>query len=185
MGAGRFLSLGSRWEETSFVPNVPFLHCSLAAPMSHHVYRHPANRARYEGRSAGERMADALSASFGSWTFILAQSVIVLFWLSLNLVAWTQHWDPYPFILLNLVFSTQAAYAAPLLLLSANRQADRDRVEAEHDFGVNRLALQYLFAWHRDEHGASCQCITELGEAVDQVLESLADRTVAPHARVS
>jgi uncharacterized membrane protein len=146
-----------------------------------HTYRHPANRTRYEDRSAGEQMADLLSASFGSWTFILVQSVVVVFWIALNLLAWTQRWDPYPFILLNLVFSTQAAYAAPLLLLSANRQADRDRVEAEHDFGVNRLALQYLFAWHRGEHGEDCRCVTELGPDVDEVLESLADDlTAAP-----
>src|SRR4249919_961857 len=136
-------------------------------------YRHPANRRRYEGRSTGERMADELSASFGSWTFILVQSVVVVAWIAINLMAWTRRWDPYPFILLNLVFSTQAAYAAPLLLLSANRQADRDRVEAEHDFGVNRLALQYLFAWHRDAHGSECACVTETGPEVDAVLASI------------
>jgi len=136
-------------------------------------YRHPANRRRYEGRSTGERMADELSASFGSWTFILVQSVVVVAWIAVNLMAWTRRWDPYPFILLNLVFSTQAAYAAPLLLLSANRQADRDRVEAEHDFGVNRLALQYLFAWHRDAHGSECACVTETGPEVDAVLASI------------
>jgi uncharacterized membrane protein len=136
-------------------------------------YRHPANRTRYEGRSTGERMADALSASFGSWTFILVQSLVVAMWIAVNVVAWSRRWDPYPFILLNLVFSTQAAYAAPLLLLSANRQADRDRVEAEHDFGVNRLALQYLFAWHRDAHGNECTCVTETGPQVDAVLTSI------------
>jgi uncharacterized membrane protein len=61
-------------------------------------------------------------------------------------------WDPFPFILLNLVFSTQAAYAAPLLLLSQNRRSDRDRVQAEHDFGVNQLALQQLFSWRSAAH---------------------------------
>ena len=62
-------------------------------------------------------------------------------------------WDPYPFILLNLVFSTQAAYAAPLILLSQNRQADTDRITAEHDYRVNQFALQHPIAWHRDSHG--------------------------------
>ncbi len=95
-------------------------------------------------------MADRVSASFGSWAFIVAQSVIVLVWIGLNLVAWGSGWDPYPFILLNLLFSTQAAYAAPLLLLYQNRQAERDRIKAEHDFRVNQLSLQYLFGWHRD-----------------------------------
>jgi uncharacterized membrane protein len=73
--------------------------------------------------------------------FISAQSVVVVGWIVVNLVAFIHRWDPYPFILLNLLFSTQAAYAAPLLLLSQNRQADRDRIEAEHDYRVNQLAL--------------------------------------------
>jgi uncharacterized membrane protein len=143
--------------------------------MANPRYRHPANKRSYEQRTAGERMADQLSASFGSWTFILVQSVIVLIWIALNLVAWKARWDPYPFILLNLVFSTQAAYAAPLLLLSQNRQGDRDRNEAEHDFRVNKLALQYLFALHLDAHGPDCGCVTELGPKVDEVLAGLAE----------
>ena len=64
---------------------------------------------------------------------------------------------PYPFIVLNLLFSTQAAYAAPLILLSQNRQTDTDRVKAEHGYQVNQLALRYLMAWHRDAHGADCE----------------------------
>ena len=70
-------------------------------------------------------------------------------------------WDPYPFILLNLLFSTQAAYAAPLILLSQNRQADTDRITAEHDYRVNQLALQHLIAWHRDAHGPDCPCVRQ------------------------
>jgi uncharacterized membrane protein len=104
--------------------------------------------------------------------------VIVLVWIALNLAAWMGRWDPYPFILLNLVFSTQAAYAAPLLLLSQNRQAERDRVQSEHDFRVNQLALQYLFAWHRDAHGADCGCVRQLRADVDAVLAELADDLV-------
>jgi uncharacterized membrane protein len=143
-------------------------------------YRHPANRTRYQGRGVGERAADRLSAVFGSWTFIVVQSVVVAAWVAANLVAWHQRWDPYPFILLNLMFSTQAAYAAPLLLLSANRQAERDRVGAEHDFEVNRLSLQYLFAWHADAHGPTCTCVNDVGPAVDDVLSSLAGQLGAP-----
>jgi uncharacterized membrane protein len=73
-------------------------------------------------------------------------------WIAANVVGILRAWDPYPFILLNLLFSTQAAYAAPLILLSQNRQAERDRVKAEHDYAVNQLALQFLIAWHRDAH---------------------------------
>lgn len=128
-------------------------------------------------------MADQLSASFGSWTFILGQSVIVLLWIALNVVAWMGSWDPYPFILLNLVFSTQAAYAAPLLLLSQNRQAEQDRIHSEHDFRVNQLGLQYLFAWHRDAHGTDCDCVRQLGPDVDAELAELAkDLAVAESA---
>ncbi|MEO5709653.1 MAG: DUF1003 domain-containing protein [Nocardioidaceae bacterium] len=143
-------------------------------------YLHPANRRRYEGLSTGERMADRLTASFGSWAFILVQSVIVLTWIGLNVVAWRARWDPYPFIALNLVFSTQAAYAAPLLLLSQNRQSERDRIQAEHDFRVNQLALQYLFAWHRDAHGEGCTCVGDVRPAVDAELDRLAAELASP-----
>jgi len=136
-------------------------------------HRHPANRRRYDLRTFGERLADQVTARFGSWTFISAQSVVVVGWIVVNLVAFVHRWDPYPFILLNLLFSTQAAYAAPLLLLSQNRQADRDRIEAEHDYRVNQLALQFLIAWHRDAHQPGCQCIRGLRPAADEILAEL------------
>jgi uncharacterized membrane protein len=123
-------------------------------------------------------MADRLTASFGSWSFILIQTAVVMTWIAMNVVAWRGGWDPFPFILLNLVFSTQAAYAAPLLLLSQNRQSDRDRVKAEHDFRVNQLALQYLFAWHRDAHGADCTCVRGVQAAVEEALDRLAHDVV-------
>jgi uncharacterized membrane protein len=97
-------------------------------------------------------------AVFGSWNFIIVQTVIVILWIGMNLAAVAYRWDPYPFILLNLVFSTQAAYAAPLILLSQNRQADTDRIKAECDYEVNQRALLYLTILHRDAHGADCDC---------------------------
>jgi uncharacterized membrane protein len=147
-------------------------------------YRHPANRRRYENLTTGEQMADRLTASFGSWSFILIQTALVTTWIVLNVVAWRGGWDPFPFILLNLAFSTQAAYAAPLLLLSQNRQSDRDRVKAEHDFRVNQLALQYLFAWHRDAHGEDCTCVSGVQGSVDEALERLAHDVVKPESDV-
>jgi uncharacterized membrane protein len=99
-----------------------------------------------------------------SWpTFIIVQTMIVVLWIGLNLLALVHRWDPYPFILLNLVFSTQAAYAAPLILLSQNRQADTDRIKAEHDYRVNQTALQYLMILHRDAHGQDCDCVGSAG----------------------
>jgi uncharacterized membrane protein len=111
---------------------------------------------------------------FGSWRFIIIQTGIVAVWIAVNLIAVIYRWDPYPFILLNLLFSTQAAYAAPLILLSQNRQADTDRVKAEHDYRVNQLALQYLIAWHRDAHGETCHCVEQAEPVVQGMLTALA-----------
>lgn len=85
----------------------------------------------------GERLADAVANGMGSWRFIIIQSVIVLVWMGLNVVAIIQHWDPYPYILLNLLFSTQAAYAAPIIMMAQNRQNQRDRAHADADFRTN------------------------------------------------
>jgi uncharacterized membrane protein len=78
-------------------------------------------------RGVGERAADTVAAAMGSWRFIIIQSAIVGAWIALNIVALAHHFDPYPFILLNLLFSTQAAYAAPIIMMSQNRQATKDR----------------------------------------------------------
>lgn len=85
----------------------------------------------------GERLADAVAAGMGSWRFIIIQTIIVAAWMVLNAVAYISHWDPYPYILLNLLFSTQAAYAAPIIMMAQNRQSDRDRVKADEDFQTN------------------------------------------------
>ncbi len=90
--------------------------------------------------TVGERVADGVAATIGSWRFILIQSGILILWLTLNIAAWISHWDPYPFILLNLALSFQAAYSAPIIMMSQNRQASKDRLTAEEDFRVNRLA---------------------------------------------
>ncbi|MDD7937782.1 DUF1003 domain-containing protein [Actinomycetospora lutea] len=79
------------------------------------------------------RFAESLARFLGTGTFLLWQSIIVATWIVLNVFAISLQWDPYPFILLNLAFSTQAAYAAPLILLAQNRQDDRDRVSLEED----------------------------------------------------
>jgi uncharacterized membrane protein len=136
-------------------------------------HRHPANQRRYDQRTAGERLADQVTARFGSWAFICVQTAVVALWVAANVVAFLRRWDPYPFILLNLLFSTQAAYAAPLLLLSQNRQAERDRIKAEHDYRINQLALQFLIAWHRDAHPAGCECVGGLGPAAEEALAEL------------
>jgi uncharacterized membrane protein len=95
------------------------------------AYLHPVNRKLLDEASRGERIADKVTGFLGSWRFIIIQSVIVLIWVAGNIFL-LFHFDPYPFILLNLAFSTQAAYAAPLILLAGNRASIRDRMTLEH-----------------------------------------------------
>lgn len=85
----------------------------------------------------GSRLADSVAKSMGSWRFIVVQTILVVLWMTLNLLAFIKHWDVYPFILLNLLFSTQAAYAAPIIMMSQNRQNERDRAQAQADYQTN------------------------------------------------
>jgi uncharacterized membrane protein len=97
-----------------------------------HRHRHPVNVAHYDQATRGQRIADRVTGFMGSWPFILIQTVIVAIWLGGNIYLLSHPFDPFPFILLNLAFSTPAAYAAPLILLAGNRQALRDRMTLEH-----------------------------------------------------
>ncbi len=97
-----------------------------------------------ESLTFAQRLADAVANGMGSWTFIVIQTLLVLCWMTLNLVAYVQHWDPFPFILLNLLFSTQAAYAAPIIMMSQNRQNERDRQQAMADYNTNLKAEQEI-----------------------------------------
>jgi uncharacterized membrane protein len=90
-----------------------------------------------EEMTFGQRLADSVATGMGSWRFIIIQTVIVILWMILNVIAFLDHWDPYPYILLNLLFSTQAAYAAPIIMMAQNRQNERDRAQADEDFRTN------------------------------------------------
>ncbi|WP_422593042.1 DUF1003 domain-containing protein [Mycobacterium sp.] len=79
------------------------------------------------------RFTESIARFFGTGSYLLIQTIVVIVWIVLNIVAVSLRWDPYPFILLNLAFSTQAAYAAPLILLAQNRQENRDRVTLDED----------------------------------------------------
>jgi uncharacterized membrane protein len=92
----------------------------------------PRMGGRYDSDAFG-RFSEAIARFLGTGRFLVGQSVLVLAWIALNTVGIVKHWDPYPFILLNLAFSTQAAYAAPLILLAQNRQDDRDRANIDRD----------------------------------------------------
>jgi uncharacterized membrane protein len=87
-----------------------------------------------EKLTMGQRIADNVASTVGSWRFIIIQSSLLAFWIILNCIAWMSHWDPYPFILLNLALSFQAAYTGPFVMMSQNRQAVKDRLTAENDY---------------------------------------------------
>jgi len=104
-------------------------------------HEHPpvidVNQVADEELTAGQRIADGVASNMGSWRFIIIQSCILAAWLVLNSVAWINHWDSYPFILLNLALSFEAAYSAPIIMMSQNRQAAKYRIMAESDYHCN------------------------------------------------
>jgi uncharacterized membrane protein len=96
-------------------------------------HKHPVNQAHYNEATTGERLADQAAAAIGSWPFIIIQSTLMIVWVYFNVWGiFIRHWDPYPFILLNLVLSFQATYAGPIVLLAGNRQSQKDRITLEH-----------------------------------------------------
>ena len=124
--------------------------------------------------TAGQAIADWVASTMGSWPFIIGQSVILFFWIVVNVLAWKFKWDPYPFILLNLMLSFQAAYAAPFIMMSQNRQSDIDRKKAESDYNVNIKAELEIELLH--------QKVDELREKEMQALtQALAD--LAQHVK--
>ncbi len=141
----------------------------LRFPKGWGAHRHPVN-IRHLGaeRTFGERVADGVAASVGSWPFIIAQTTLLGLWLLANTVLirdWIhgEPFDPYPFILLNLVLSFQAAYTGPVVMMSQNRQVAKDRDEAEHDYEVDRRALERM-------------------DAIDERLERI-EEALSPRAR--
>jgi uncharacterized membrane protein len=134
------------------------------------------HEAHATGRTFGQRVADSVAATMGSWTFIIAQSVILAIWIVVNVVAWIDHWDPYPFILLNLALSFQAAYAAPFIMISQNRQAERDRRQADEDYRTNVESEQRIEALQK--HLASIEM-----NVLNRILEVLEKRLPEHQAR--
>lgn len=103
--------------------------------------------------TTGQRVADWVAKVVGSWPFIIYQSILIIIWLALNsylayMIAsepgYLKAWDPYPFILLNLLLSFQAAYTGPVVMMSQNRQAEKDRLMAEHDYAINKKAEEEI-----------------------------------------
>lgn len=118
-----------------------------------HKYRiKNVNLEHDDSLSFGERVADAVANFVGSWKFVISQSVILCIWMIINVLWFFYHFDPYPFIAMNLLLSAQAAYATPLIMMSQNRQAAKDRLTADHDYQINlkaeeetRQLIQHLY----------------------------------------
>jgi uncharacterized membrane protein len=140
--------------------------------------REPSQTAPPERLSLGQRLSDAVAEIIGSWRFIVIQSGILTIWIGLNITAFIQHWDPYPFILLNLVLSFQAAYTAPIIMMSQNRQADIDRQNAKYDYQINMKAELEIELLH-DKFDRYTQELLEIAKAIQNQKEQL-DRLEAP-----
>ncbi len=104
-------------------------------------HRHPPvcniNEMLKEKPTLSQKAADLIARTVGSWRFLIIQSILLAGWFILNLVAWFSPWDPYPFIFMNLILSLQSAYTASIVMISENRQAERDRLEAHHNYDLN------------------------------------------------
>jgi uncharacterized membrane protein len=130
------------------------------------------------------RFAERLARFLGTGRYLAVQTVLVITWIVLNGIAVSNAWDPYPFILLNLAFSTQAAYAAPLILLAQNRQSDRDRAEVERDRETTSRSLADTEYLAREiaairialEQKADRDDLIEPIERLTQALESVQER---------
>ena len=135
-----------------------------------------------EALSVGQRVADWVASVMGSWKFIIFQTVILVGWVAINIVAVAKSWDPYPFILLNLVLSFQAAYAAPIIVMSQNRQQDIDRMAAENDYKINVKAELEIELLHEKIDELRQQEVLRLAEAVQSLADLLLQSRAQPRA---
>jgi uncharacterized membrane protein len=124
----------------------------------------------------GQRIADQVAATMGSWRFIIIQSAILFIWITLNVTAFVEKWDPYPFILLNLALSFQAAYAAPFIMMSQNRQQEVDRKEAEDDHKINIKAELEIELLHQKIDSLREKEVLMLTQAISDLTKLLQDQ---------
>jgi uncharacterized membrane protein len=145
--------------------------------------KHPISRRLRDERTFGERLADGVAHQIGSWRFLIIQTIAVAGWVLLNVIAVLRHWDPYPFVLLNLLFSVQAAYTGPVLLLSSNRAAQRDRIMAEHDYATNEKAEQ-LIEGILSELLRNSQATLAIAKHLDIQLDTLDEHSTSLEAKM-
>jgi uncharacterized membrane protein len=157
---------------------VPYTKIFIYKEYSHDIDRLSALRSKQPARSAslphptrGDRIADIVTATVGSWRFIIIQSCLLALWITLNIVAWITHWDPYPFILLNLALSFQAAYATPFILMSQNRQSIIDRGKAQQDLDYDTKAEIEIELLHEKLDSLREREIAALRTSIDRQYE--------------
>jgi uncharacterized membrane protein len=150
----------------------------------------PARNIPKPTMTPGAALADWVAETVGSWRFIIVQSGLLAIWIALNVMVFIKHWDPYPFILLNLVLSFQAAYAAPIIMMSQNRQSEIDRRHAQHDYRINVKAELEIELLHNKIDALREQEIVQLLNIIQRLSAHLAPELVAaieaeatPHQR--
>ena len=138
--------------------------------------------------SRGQNIADIVTSTVGSWKFIIIQSSLLTIWIVLNVVGWIKHWDEYPFILLNLALSFQAAYATPFILMSQNRQSEIDRLKTKEDLDIDTKAEMEIHSLHQKLDSLRNKEIAELSkmlfsqtETIQRLEEMLAREISANH----
>jgi len=138
-----------------------------------------------EHLTLGQRISDGVAEMMGSWRFIIVQSTLLAGWVALNISAYVNHWDPYPFILLNLALSFQAAYAAPIIMMSQNRQSEKDRLQSKNDYEVDLKAEMEIMQLHekfnelRDSYWAD---LVRMQQQQIEMLERLLTEVCRPPA---
>ena len=157
----------------------------LHLPHLHRSRARNVNALAEERLMLGQRVADRVAATMGSWRFIITQSVVLACWIALNVAGFVRHWDPYPFILLNLALSFQAAYAAPIIMMSQNRQAAKDRLQADEDFRLDVLAEQQIAAIQAklERWDALCAAQEEQLALLREIRDALAGNANTPASR--
>ena len=134
----------------------------------------PARSTISRNSTRGDKIADIVTDIVGSWRFILIQSCLLITWIILNIIIWISHWDPYPFILLNLALSFQAAYATPFILMSQNRQSTIDRENAQQDLDCDLKAEMEIELLHEKLDSLRTREIADLYLLIQSQSETIA-----------
>jgi uncharacterized membrane protein len=155
------------------------------APFKH---EHPpvenVNEIFTEQLTSGQIASDRVARIVGSWSFILIQSSILAIWVALNITAVLRHWDPYPFILMNLILSLQAAYTAPIIMMSQNRQTAKDRVEAHNDYLINLKAEEEIHAV-LENLSAQNQALATIQQTIIELLANKGNDVTVPSSNLT